>query len=140
MNYIYPNGSSCMTISNHVYDFDATVTQKLVRLGVDFVVLESETSKKHARGINKVFSCCRVITPENETIIVANMKRWVSMTFNESYGWVMMNIKREEGYKGYRAEKLFSISVTASQVGRFSAIPLDQQPGHPWLKIDEWEA
>lgn len=140
MNYIYPNGTSCMVISNQVYDFDATTTQKLVRLGVDFVELESEVSKKRSRGINKVFACCRVVTPDNNTMIIANMKRWVAMTFSESYGWVMMNIKREGGYKGYHAEKLFSISVTASQAGRFSAIPLDQQPGHPWLKIDEWEA
>lgn len=139
MNYIYPNGTSCMSISGVPYDFDAEKTLQLIALGVDFVVLEPEKSKQHARGINKVFACCRVHTPDGNVIIVANMKRWVTKTFQESYGWVMMNIKLESGYKGYRAEKLFNINVTASQAGSFSAIPLDQPEGHPWLKIDQWE-
>jgi hypothetical protein len=74
--------------------------------------------------------------PSGQQIIVANMKRWVAQNFTETYGWVMMNLKTPSGYKGYKAEKLFKISVTASVYCKFSAIPLDQPSHHPWIRID----
>lgn len=142
MNYVYPNGTSCISINGSHYDLSIKQTELMRAIGVDFIVfdpIDSGDDQLTPRGLNKVYACCRITLPTGRQIIVANMKRWVAQNFTETYGWVMMNLKLPGGYRGYKAEKLFKISVTASHAGPFSAIPLDQPEGHPWLKIDGWE-
>jgi hypothetical protein len=137
MNVVYPNGTSNMYINNVNYDLDRHQTEMILDLGVDFLVLKSEEAQSmQPRGRNKVYSCCRITYPDGSCHIVVDMKTWAASRFTETYGWVMMNIKRPRGFKGYYAEKLFSVSVTDSVYCKFSAIPLGQPIHHPWIRID----
>ncbi len=119
-NFVYPNGVGVLNVNGRHIQIDEDLCVELSLSGVDF----GEFRKRRARGMNKVFAMCRITSPDGSEEIVVNMKEFVAAHFTESYGWVMNELKKPLGYKGYRSERLFFVSVSQNAKCGFSAIPL----------------
>jgi len=134
-NKLYPNGSARIYINNRSHSVDEQLAQTLQDAGVDFMEMRSAKYSKIPRGRNRIYALCRISQPNGNTAIIVNMKRFVEETFDESYGYVMGELKKPNGFKGYKATRLFSVSITmAVDPPKFSAIALEHPPEFPLIQ------
>lgn len=132
MNAMYSDGTTILDVNGKAVYITKELASDLHRAGVNF----STSVYRPPRGMNKIYALCRIYHPDGSVTVEFNMKKFVADRFADSYGYVMSKMKKPSGYRGYRSERLFSVSVSTSVSHEFSAVPLEHPQDCPVIVLD----